>query len=258
MPLKRLLVIGDVQDAAYRIFVRMVARDLGIKGSVRNLPSGDVEIICDTQSKELNEFLKVLKSCEFEDWRLEARVKAIEVTDMDDRTRPFTGFEIDYGAKVTGLKREEVHRQELLIFHGSKLSAKTSKGFQVLGQKVDGVGRNVQELGDKIDGVGQKVDGVGQAVKDMHGDMNRRFDKMEERYGILGKSLLETGRELKRMNDSIEHMIEKSDRTEKNVERLIEGNNRTNKSLETVSRALVKLIQKDISERKRTRKAGKK
>lgn len=243
MPLKRLLVIGDVQDAAYRIFVRMVARDLGIKGSVRNLPSGDVEIICDAQNRELNEFLKVLKSCEFEDWRFEARVKAIEVTDMDDRARPFTGFEIDYGAKVTGLKREEVHRQELLIFHGSKLSAKTSKGFKVLGEKVDGVGRNVQELGDKIDGVGQKV-----VV--MHGDMNEKFMTMEKKYHTINKNI-------ERSNKNIERMIKGNTRIDKNIEGMNRNIAGMNKGLDRTSRALVKLIESDISERKKARRTKK-
>jgi len=52
---KRYIVRGRVQGVGYRYFVQGVAERLGVTGFVRNLPSGDVEVIgqADTGTLEL-------------------------------------------------------------------------------------------------------------------------------------------------------------------------------------------------------------
>jgi acylphosphatase len=44
MPAKHYLVRGDVQGVGYRYFTKGVAERLGVKGFVRNLYSGEVEV----------------------------------------------------------------------------------------------------------------------------------------------------------------------------------------------------------------------
>jgi acylphosphatase len=53
----RLLVLGRVQNVGYRYFTRKTAIKLGISGSVRNLPDGNVEIVAQGTPEQL-EILK--------------------------------------------------------------------------------------------------------------------------------------------------------------------------------------------------------
>ena len=54
-------VIGHVQGLGYREFVRQKAGVLGIKGYVKNLRNGNVEIVAHGEEKKLDEFLKLCK-----------------------------------------------------------------------------------------------------------------------------------------------------------------------------------------------------
>ncbi|MEW5995981.1 MAG: acylphosphatase [Candidatus Micrarchaeota archaeon] len=54
-----LLVHGDVQGVNYRWLVQSAARELGLRGWVKNLPGGDVEILCESDTeKAYREFLE--------------------------------------------------------------------------------------------------------------------------------------------------------------------------------------------------------
>lgn len=48
----RLLVKGSVQGVNYRWFVQQAAKELGIKGWVKNLPDGNVEIECESETEK--------------------------------------------------------------------------------------------------------------------------------------------------------------------------------------------------------------
>jgi acylphosphatase len=55
------LVSGRVQGVGYRAFVLRYARGLGLHGYVRNLPSGQVEVIAEGDEKSLNQLLTLIK-----------------------------------------------------------------------------------------------------------------------------------------------------------------------------------------------------
>ncbi|MER3475212.1 MAG: acylphosphatase [Armatimonadota bacterium] len=55
------LVSGRVQNVGYRAFVLRYARALGLSGTVRNLPSGQVEVIAEGDEKLLEHLLALLK-----------------------------------------------------------------------------------------------------------------------------------------------------------------------------------------------------
>jgi len=52
-----IIISGYVQGVCFRYFTKIEARKLGIKGFVRNLLNGDVEVVAEGNEKELNELI---------------------------------------------------------------------------------------------------------------------------------------------------------------------------------------------------------
>ncbi len=58
----RALVYGDVQGVFFRAFAARRARELGLRGYVRNLPRGDsVEVVAEGERRQLEELITHLK-----------------------------------------------------------------------------------------------------------------------------------------------------------------------------------------------------
>ena len=84
-------VYGRVQGVFFRYFVRNEARELGLKGYVRNLASGDaVEVQAEGKKPQLDRLLEQLKAGPPGAW-----VKRVEV-DWSDYSGQFTDFRIRY------------------------------------------------------------------------------------------------------------------------------------------------------------------
>ena len=86
---RKIVVRGKVQAVGFRAATRRKAMELGIRGSVRNLDDGSVEILASATDKEF----KV-----FENWCRKgpshARVDRLEISELDQTG--FTDFSIDY------------------------------------------------------------------------------------------------------------------------------------------------------------------
>lgn len=54
------IVVGRVQGVSFRAFVEIKARALALKGFVRNLPDGSVEVVAEGPNDKLNALLKEL------------------------------------------------------------------------------------------------------------------------------------------------------------------------------------------------------
>lgn len=85
------IVYGRVQGVYFRYFVQTVARDLGLKGYVRNLAGGDaVEVRAEGQKSQLDELLGQLKV-----GSPGARVKRVDI-DWSACSGRFDDFSIRY------------------------------------------------------------------------------------------------------------------------------------------------------------------
>lgn len=82
-----LLLRGRVQGVAFRWWTRELARELGLHGTVRNLPDGSVEVHVSGASGPLAEFLARLRN-----GPRRADVKSIEEIPFDVPLEP--GFHI--------------------------------------------------------------------------------------------------------------------------------------------------------------------
>ena len=84
------IVEGHVQGVYFRAYVSRAAKALGLKGYVRNLPSGKVEVKAEGDKEKLENLVK-----QMEIGPPEAVVEKLEIS-WSDYTGLFATFEIRY------------------------------------------------------------------------------------------------------------------------------------------------------------------
>ncbi|KAF5424432.1 Acylphosphatase [Candidatus Methanomarinus sp.] len=151
-----LYVSGNVQRVGYRAKVKSIAKALGIKGSIQNLPGGKVKIIAQGEQTELDKLIHDINISN----------NLINVTNIkQEYSIPSDDYE-DFDKVVGGGETDERLDNALDLF--KKLIAVTEDGFNRLENKqdqtIDKISDLGKELGDKIDQVGYKVDQVGYKV----------------------------------------------------------------------------------------------
>ncbi len=82
-------VSGRVQGVNYRAFTRDKAKELGIKGWVRNIPGGGVEAVLEGERKTVGELLRLMKSGPAGSMVLGMEFSELEIKDYED-------FQIEY------------------------------------------------------------------------------------------------------------------------------------------------------------------
>ena len=83
-----LIISGHVQKIFFRSFIKENADKLGIKGYVKNLPSGEVEAVCEGQKESIDAMVRVCKK-----GHKLAVVENIEIKE-EKPTKEFTSFTI--------------------------------------------------------------------------------------------------------------------------------------------------------------------
>ena len=81
-------VTGMVQGVGYRSYTRNYAKELGLKGFVKNLNNGNIEIVIEGYDKQMQTFVQLLRKGP---WG--AKVRDIDI-DWRDPTNEFTDFEV--------------------------------------------------------------------------------------------------------------------------------------------------------------------
>jgi acylphosphatase len=82
-------VSGRVQGVYFRRFAKNKAQDLGVKGSVRNMNDGRVEIIAQAEADNLEPFIAWCRK-----GPITARVDHVELVEMQANGDEYTLFEI--------------------------------------------------------------------------------------------------------------------------------------------------------------------
>ena len=177
----RLIITGFVQDVGYRNIVKRIATKMDIKGIVRNISDGNVEIHCKCHdSKHLTQFMDKIRIREDEENLLTPYVKNIEkITHPDDVDKynppaSYETFSIDYG-DISPSDKEIITKLDT----GSLIMLKTASN----------------------------VNDVHGGINDMHRDMKGSFDTMEQRYDKIGNGLDAMHNDLKELIDIIKVAI---------------------------------------------------
>jgi acylphosphatase len=85
-----ILVSGMVQGVGYRFFVQRLAKRMGLTGWVKNLFSGEVEILVEGPRGLIESFIKDLRT-----GHPYATIRNIQV-EWGGRSGKYTGFDITY------------------------------------------------------------------------------------------------------------------------------------------------------------------
>lgn len=118
---------GSVQAVGYRVYVKNVAAVMGVKGLVRNLGNGSVEIFAEAEEDILQRFIKAIEVKGRPGDILSLNVERIEVCREGEPRyngpwRQYTQFEIDYGEEITRpVEREMVESLEMAKLYFTKL-----------------------------------------------------------------------------------------------------------------------------------------
>ena len=90
MKIIKAIVSGKVQGVGFRMYTQQKARQLGVRGYVRNLVNGDVEITAAGETKQVDALLQWSKS-----GSPSAVVENLEIEVLKD-VEEFKDFEIRY------------------------------------------------------------------------------------------------------------------------------------------------------------------
>jgi acylphosphatase len=83
----RIIISGSVQGVTFRQFVKKNADELGVRGFVRNLEDGTMEIVAEGRDETVNELLKRCKQ-----GPLHSNVRETETREI--KHQGFDGFKI--------------------------------------------------------------------------------------------------------------------------------------------------------------------
>ena len=166
---------GWVQSVGYRAFVKRVASQLGLKGLVRNLPDGKVEVLCEGSLSRINKFLKMASYRGRKSDPLSAYVESLNIykegeTGYRGPWKEYKEFDIDYGFEV----QSPVDRALLENLESGTLYVASSRDeFRLL--------RDEFAMFRK--------------------ETNGNFKTMEERYGSISE-------EMKKMRGTLEKLVD--------------------------------------------------
>jgi len=86
----RATVYGRVQGVFFRTFVEEHAQQLGLRGYVRNLPSGDVEVVAEGERERVEKLVEYLKMGP------PAAIVARVVVSWSEYTGNYSSFRVGY------------------------------------------------------------------------------------------------------------------------------------------------------------------
>jgi len=185
----RLVVTGRVQRGGYRAQVAQIASQIGIKGVVRNLKDGSVEIFCEAGEEALRKFKKMIdiKSPPEDLFGVNAeKINAYSEGDKNYVNPPkkFEYFHIDYLDEE--LLKTSVERSEIgiLVFKSMHKDLKSElKGFRNESkQSFDSLNKNLTGFRDET-----KTEF--QTIKTDYGKISQDLGKAVESINTIAKSI---------------------------------------------------------------------
>ncbi len=171
-----IIVEGWIQNIGYRTFVKQVAVNLGVKGLVRNLSNGKVEIFCEAGSSKIEEFERKISYKGKKNDPLSVYVENLAVHAEGEKGylgpwKEYSDFEIDYGFEI----QSPVDRAMLENLESGKIFVVSSND-------------KISALTDQFSMFRQETNG--------------NFGKMEEKYGSISEEMKKMRTVLEKLADA--------------------------------------------------------
>ena len=178
----RLIVKGKVQKAGYRDMVDEVAYGHHLRGFVRNLPDGTVEIICEGEREDIEKF-------------------KVAIT-IDTYHIQVTGIDINYLAPTGEFAYFDVIHDE----DPTKATAERADAAARYMRELD------QHMGEKLFQVSSEIahgrDATVSAVVSMDNHMAGCFGGLDEKYGKFGDRLDELTKDIKELKEIFARLVD--------------------------------------------------
>jgi acylphosphatase len=153
----RIIVDGTVRGTGYRALVKHCASRRGIKGLVRNLEDGKVEIFCDGSKDKIKQFMKDIEVKGDPSDPLSLNVEQVDSywegdKKFRDAWKSYSGFEIDYGTdELSRFQRENLESLEWAKLRFTRLENgiysfrdSTNNNFEVMAKKYGNISKEVK------------------------------------------------------------------------------------------------------------------
>lgn len=171
-----IIIEGWIQNVGYRTFVKQVAIKVGVKGLVRNMPDGKVEVFCEGTPAKIEELTQKIDYKGRKDDPLSAFVENLAVYWEGEKGyvgpwKEYSRFEIDYGFEI----QSPVDRAMLENMESGKIFVASSND-------------KISQLTDQFAMFRQET--------------NSNFEKMEEKYGSISDEMKKMRTVLERLADA--------------------------------------------------------
>jgi len=214
-------VYGYVQRVGYRFIVQDLARRMGVKGFVKNLPDGSVEIVAEASKEIVDKFVDAVRIKE----------SPVDVARLDAVYAKATG-EYDHFSLIAGDLTEEIIEGFGMGLKHINLSREGNReGFRKVDKSITAIHTDTTtmhvDLKGSITGMHKDLKGaIGDMHKDlkggistmhtdvkgsidsMHEDMNKHFGDMAKRYDVVSSELIRSREELTRAVDNMSRLID--------------------------------------------------
>lgn len=164
---KRILVTGKVQGVGYRALVKQLARTSGIKGYVRNLDDGSVEIYAQAPPDILESFVTQIR-IKGGNNNFSVNVETISMFSESDKAfKPeksaFKTFWVYYDEDLSAGEKEMVEKAEI----GTLMLAGLDSKLGMVDSKLGGVDSKLGGIDSKLGGVDSKLGGIDSKLSDL-------------------------------------------------------------------------------------------
>ena len=250
----KLIVEGSVQGVGYRALVNQVAKRFRLKGYVKNLEDGSVEIVCFGDLKLIEEFKKSINIKSKKQGPLNMNVDNIIECPFNLNSE-LGFFHIDYDQEAkTPFERTNLERLEIgsLILSDMRdgtdqFREEAKSSFSIMGEKLDSVG-------DKIDNVGIKVDSLKEETNKNFNVLNSKTDQFREEtnknFNVLNSKTdqfrEETNKNFNSLGEKYHSISENAAKIELRISELHEELVKSNNNNAVLIKSLVEKLDKTI------------
>ncbi|MFA5382568.1 MAG: acylphosphatase [Candidatus Micrarchaeia archaeon] len=150
----RLLISGQVQGVGYRAIIKQIARNLHIKGRVKNIDDGSVEVYCEIEENLLDKFKRAIEIKNKNNDPFSLNVQNINTYFENDKEynshnapKIFSPFEVDYGEEAnTKFEQANLERLELASVGFVMLKDSVNAKFDTMESKYHNIHKDLEML----------------------------------------------------------------------------------------------------------------